>query len=69
LLGIPIGRDMDGDAIRELLTEELLERQPVRYVSAHTEPGWFARRPKATLADDGAAERIEQLRALGYLTE
>jgi hypothetical protein len=69
LLGIPIGRDMDGDALRQLLTEELLERQPVHYVSANTEPGWFARRTKTMLANDDAAERIEQLRALGYLTE
>ena len=69
LLGIPIGRDMDGDVIRTLLTEELLERRPVRYVSAHTERGWFDNRPKPAVADDNASERIEQLRALGYLTE
>jgi hypothetical protein len=69
LLGIPIGRDMDGDVARALLTNELLARQPIRYVSAHTERGWFEDRPKPTVADDDAPERIEQLRALGYLTE
>jgi hypothetical protein len=69
LLGMPIGRDMDGDAARPLLTTELLERHPIRYVSAYTEPRWFADRPKVAVAEADSSERIEQLRALGYLTE
>ena len=70
LLDIPVGRDMDGDVARELLSPELLDRQPVRYVAAHTERSWFDRRPKtATAVGASDLERIEQLRSLGYLTE
>lgn len=70
LLGMPVGRDMDGDVARTLLSAELLEREPVRYVPAQTEGSWFARRPKpATTAGASDVDRIEQLRALGYLTE
>lgn len=68
LLNVPIGRDMDGDVAKALLTADLLERQPVRYVPAQTEPGWFEHRPKRPAQNDDT-ERIEQLRALGYLTE
>jgi len=70
LLDIPIGRDMDGDVASALLSPQLLERQPIRYVPTHTERTWFARRPKPVVATGAADnERIEQLRALGYLTE
>jgi hypothetical protein len=70
LLGMPVGRDMDGDAAQSFLSPELLERSPVRYVPAQTEASWFARRPKpAVAAGTVDVERIEQLRALGYLTE
>jgi hypothetical protein len=70
LLGMPVGRDMDGDVARSFLSPELLARAPVRYVPAQTEASWFARRPKpASAAGAVDVERIEQLRALGYLTE
>jgi len=69
LLGMPIGRDMDGDAARSLLTNEFLEHHPIRYVRAYTEPDWFVDRPKSPVEEPDSAERIEQLRALGYLTE
>jgi len=70
LLGLPVGRDMDGDVMRSLFSPTLLERQPVRYVRAHTEPSWFDLRPKPQVFSGAAdTERIEQLRALGYLSE
>jgi hypothetical protein len=70
LLAMPVGRDMDGDAAQSFLSRELLERAPVRYVPAQTEASWFARRPKPAVAVGTVdLERIEQLRALGYLTE
>jgi hypothetical protein len=69
LLGEPVGRDMDGDVALSLLSREFESRHTIRYVPAHTEDGWFDHRPKIAAADDGASERIEQLRALGYLVE
>jgi arylsulfatase A-like enzyme len=69
LLGIPVGRDMDGDVMRSLLADDFLEGRPVRYVSTHTEPEWFDSRAKPAIASGDAPERIEQLRALGYLKE
>lgn len=70
LLGLPVGRDMDGDVMRSLFLPALLVRQPVRYVRAHTEGSWFDRRPKPPIFPEvGDTERLEQLRALGYLSE
>ena len=47
----------------------ILAAHPVREVAGHTEPGWYETRPKPAVGDEGAAERIEQLRALGYLSD
>lgn len=69
LLGIPVGRDMDGEPMPSLLSRDFLAAHPVREVAGHTEPGWYETRPKPAVGDEGAAERIEQLRALGYLSD
>lgn len=69
LLGVPVGRDMDGKPITSLLQPAFLESHPVREVARHTGADWYARRPKPAVDDPGAGERIEQLRALGYLAD
>ncbi len=69
ILGIPVARDMDGEAMTEWLAPELLERSPVRTVATHTAPDWFATRAKPALDSEGSGERLEQLGALGYLDE
>jgi hypothetical protein len=69
LLDVPVGRDMDGEPMTSVLSPKFLAEHPVRSVARHTETGWYESRPKPNVQDPGAPERVEQLRALGYLAE
>jgi len=63
LLGLPVGRDMDG-----VVLESLLEpRIKVTYVETHDTEDWLASRPSVTYETPGTEERLEQLRSLGYI--
>ena len=70
LLGIPLGLDMDGHALEsEFLSLPGTERPAP--IATHDTKEWLAARadratPAATTSDD-EAERLEQLRALGYI--
>ena len=70
LLGVPIGRDMQGKPLVDLLNDAVLERHPLTWVESHTPPDWHLSR----WDDDGGpvlddAQRLEQLRSLGYLDD
>jgi predicted AlkP superfamily pyrophosphatase or phosphodiesterase len=68
LLGIPVGRDMDGIALRELFAEPLRSAAPPEAIATHDSPEFLAARGQAAPVEDPAErERIEQLRELGYL--
>jgi arylsulfatase A-like enzyme len=67
LLAIPIGADMDGRVLTNLLDAALLAAQPIRTVVTHDTREWLESRPKATIAAPDEEKRREQLRALGYL--
>lgn len=67
ILGLPIGRDMDGRVLGELLDPKFEERIDVQFVATHDTPEWLASRGASSPAVPGTKERIEQLRALGYL--
>jgi hypothetical protein len=56
---------MAGAVMTELL--EVRSADAVRYVESHTPPDWFERRSEAVVDSVASEERIEQLRALGYL--
>ena len=65
LLGEPVGRDMDGFVIEEMIDEAYLERSPVQYIDTYEkervdEDG----EPLESSVDD---EIKEQLRSLGYI--
>jgi len=63
LLGLPVGRDMDG-VVLEALLEPRLE---VTYVETHDTEEWLASRPSVKHETPGTEERLEQLRSLGYI--
>ncbi len=68
LMNVPVGRDMSGKVLFDVLTPEHLQRFPLRHVPTHDTPGWDAVRQPAPILPDGAAqERLDQLRALGYV--
>lgn len=66
LTGLPISDELPGRLPRELLTGDILERQPPRFVSQY-ETGWRA--AGGSEAMDAATERqeMESLKGLGYI--
>jgi hypothetical protein len=69
LTGVPIGRDMDGMILKSLLQPGFLESMGVAYVDSHDTPEWLAARDRSRAELPGREERLEQLRALGYLVD
>ncbi len=67
LLDLPVGADMDGRPMLDLLSPELLAVRPPRSIPTHDTPQWL-REHEAFRADSrDLEERLEQLRALGYV--
>lgn len=65
LLGEPVGRDMDGLVMRDVVDADFLDEHPVRYVDTHERGGAHEEPEPGSSALD---ERIrEELRALGYI--
>jgi hypothetical protein len=68
LLGLPAGADMPGVAAPGLLDEAELARAAARArVATHDTPQWIAAHAALEAVDPGEAERLEQLRRLGYV--
>lgn len=67
LQGIPVGRDMDGVILEGVLETDFLERYPVPFVDTHDTDEWLANRPRQMLSREAELQRLEQLRALGYI--
>jgi hypothetical protein len=67
LKGLPIGRDMDGAILEPVLEVGFLDRHPPTYVETHDTETWLAERPAHSVTAQMEQERIEQLKALGYL--
>lgn len=66
LLGLPRGSDMDGRVLREILTDEFLERAPLSEIPSY-DPGFQQSRRRT---DSPAAQRyLDHLRSLGYLSD
>lgn len=67
LMGIPVGRDLDGKVLEAVISAEHLARHPITWIETHTTADWQEgrdRMPEEHLLDE---ERLEQLRSLGYL--
>jgi len=67
LKGLPLGRDMDGVILDTVLEKEFFESHPPKYVETHDTGEWLESRPRELLSREAEQERLEQLRALGYL--
>jgi hypothetical protein len=67
LQGVPLGEDFVGRPMTRVIEPEFLKRVPSRTVRSHDDPAWDdARRARFREAAD-RAERLEQLRSLGYI--
>jgi arylsulfatase A-like enzyme len=70
LCGLPIGRDMDGVILKNILKPEFSALLEPTSIDTHDTAEWVASR--SGLGDPelaGHEERLEQLRSLGYLEE
>ena len=63
LLGLPVGRDMDGRVLTEALSGELLSRRPVAWILSHDD-GTRAGSDRESPVDEGV---LRELRSLGYV--
>jgi hypothetical protein len=63
LLGLPVGRDMDGRVLTEAISGELLSRRPVAWIPSHDE-GTRAGSDRESPVDE---EVLRELRSLGYV--
>jgi hypothetical protein len=70
LRGLPIGRDMDGVILKDILKPEFSACLEPTYVDTHDTAEWIASRGGPGDSERaGHEERLEQLRSLGYLEE
>lgn len=67
LLGIPVGDDMDGVVLEELLVPGALGAGGVERVASHDTPAWQRERLGVRRSEADDSERIQQLRELGYI--
>ncbi len=65
--GIPVGKDMDGSPMRSVIDFEKLGSKEIRYIPTHDTQEWLAAQPKRIREAVDDSERLEQLRALGYI--
>lgn len=65
LLGMPVGRDMDGRVLIELFTEQFLARHPVQFIDTY-ETGERGGAPIESPYDEAMLDR---LRSLGYVSD
>jgi hypothetical protein len=69
LLRIPVGRDMEGEVLTHLLAEEIAALEPPPPVATHDTAAFRTPRPRPPIPEAVEEERLEQLRALGYIGE
>ena len=63
LLGLPVGRDMDGRVLTEAISGELLSRRPVAWIPSH-DSGLRAGSDRESPVDEDV---LKELRSLGYV--
>jgi predicted AlkP superfamily pyrophosphatase or phosphodiesterase len=65
--GIPSGEDFDGTPMMTVLRSELLKRMPPQTVRTHDDRAWDEARSLRMKQAADRAERLEQLKSLGYI--
>lgn len=67
LQGIPLGEDFVGKPMTSLIDPAFLEQVPVHTVRTHDDRAWDEARQARIKEASDRAERLEQLRSLGYI--
>ena len=67
LKGIPVGEDFDGAAMLNVIAPAFLDAFPIRSVKTHDDRAWEAARQGRMKEAADRAERLEQLKSLGYI--
>jgi hypothetical protein len=67
LKGIPVARDFAGRVLTDALEASWLERFPVREIDTHDDKAFEAARAERMREAADQAERLEQLKSLGYI--
>jgi arylsulfatase A-like enzyme len=67
LLDLPVGADMEGAPMTTVIDPAWLAAHPVREVPTHDTPEWLRQRERFQADALDLSERLEQLRALGYV--
>jgi len=65
LLGLPVGRDMDGRVLREIVTPFFRFLHPVKYISTYEKPG--RTKYDKPIISPFDKKILEELRSLGYI--
>lgn len=66
LMGQPIGDDMPGRVLRDLIDPEFLMTHPLKSIPTHTASHWRSEGRTIAGSADDEEERLQQLRDLGY---
>jgi len=67
MLQLPVGKDMDGHVLSEIFSDELRAASQPEPVKTHDTPGSQAPPGAQTVPHPGEADRLNQLRSLGYI--
>ena len=67
MLKIPVGLDMDGRVLTDVISERVGLSDPPETVVTHETPDFFAHRPTMPKVEEHEDERLQQLRSLGYI--
>jgi hypothetical protein len=67
LEGIPLGADFAGKPMTNIIDPAFLKKVPVSTVKTHDDKTWDAARAARMKEASDRAERLEQLRSLGYI--
>jgi predicted AlkP superfamily pyrophosphatase or phosphodiesterase len=67
LTQIPIGEDLTGTVLEDLLSPDWLRDHPLRFLASHETEDWRQERSKGSADAMAEQERLEQLRELGYI--
>lgn len=69
LLGLPVGKDMEGEVITAALTSRFRTQHPIQYIPTYENPGSRSAEQAETAQPDRDLDKelIERLRSLGYI--
>lgn len=65
LMGLPVGKDMAGRVLEEIINPEFLSAHKVHYIDSYE--NYIDRRKLDWLPETGEKEQLEYLRSLGYI--